>query len=202
MSVKIYNQLTEENLKELAEILKKDGTGVLPSDTIYGIFASSFSKKGIEKLYQFRGRDKSKPIIVHISNIDQIKDFSIQIDPKTKAFLEKIWPNKISVILPCDNQELAYLHRGTNSLSFRLIDHPILTQILEQAGPLSGASANIEEQKPSETIEEAQNYFSNLVDFYFDYGKISGPPSTVIKIKDGQIEVIRQGSFNIDQTSI
>ena len=82
-----------------------------------------------------------------------------------KKFLRANWPGPLSVILPAPGDEFKYLHRGANSLSFRLPDDNWLLNLLKKSGPLVAPSANIEGQAPAETIDQAVNYFDNKVDF-------------------------------------
>ena len=92
-------------------------------------------------------------------------------------------PGKTSIILPCPDEKFHYLHRGSNFLAFRLPADAPLRQFIYRTGPLVAPSANLEGLPPATTIEEAQNYFGDKVDFYIDGGKMEGSPSKLIKKK-------------------
>ena len=62
------------------KVFKKGGIVVLPTDTLYGLCISVFDKKDIEKIYKIKERDKTKPLIVLISSVDQLKLFDIKED--------------------------------------------------------------------------------------------------------------------------
>jgi L-threonylcarbamoyladenylate synthase len=188
--------LTSEQLK-LAILLKEGVPAVIPTDTIYGICASGLNKKAVEKVYKLRRRNPKKPCIILISKIEDLKLFRIKLTKKQKEILKKFWPGKVSMILDIKDKqkikELNYLHRGTNSLAFRLPRQPKwLLKFLEISGPLIAPSANWEGYEPAKTINEARNYFGkNAV--YYDGGKIIGKPSTLIKLNK-KIEILRKGS--------
>lgn len=187
---------SQSDLTSLIKVLK-DGIAVIPTDTLYGIVGSALNPQVVESIYQLRKRDKDKPMIILISSLDDLNLFIIKPDPKTKKILNSIWPNPVSVILPCTDQKFTYLHRGTDSLAFRIPNNEWLINLLQKTGPMVAPSANPEGQKPAETIEEAKQYFGDQVVVYFDQGKLSGDPSTLIKINDGDIEIIREGTYKI-----
>lgn len=179
---------------KIVDILNKEGVGVLPTDTLYGLAGQALSQKAVEKIYKIKKRASNKPFIILISSIKDLALFKVKIDEKDSNILEKYWPGKVSVILPCGEEKFSYLHRGTNALAFRLPDKKELIDILEETGPLVAPSANLEGEKPATTIEEAKKYFGKDIDFYLDEGILESPPSTLIKITDENIEVLRKGA--------
>jgi L-threonylcarbamoyladenylate synthase len=175
------------------KILKEGGIAIIPTDTLYGMVASAFDKKAIEKIYKIKNREKDKPLIVLISSVRQLKDFNIKGD------FTKIFQPKVSILLECKNHKFKYIHRGTGEIAFRLISkrNKNLYNFLEKVGPIVAPSANRESEKPAETIREAKEYFGNQVDYYLDGSRKIGEPSTLIRLKDGNIEILRQGVVKI-----
>lgn len=182
---------------DLAEELKLGKVAVIPTDTIYGIVGSALNKSTVERIYILRKRTPSKPMIVLISSLDDLKLFNIEVDEVTKNLLRSLWPNPVSVILPCNDPKFEYLHRGTNTLAFRMPRDDKLLEILKASGPLVAPSANFEGEKPAETIKEAKNYFGDEVDLYVDGSTLKGQSSTLVEIKKGKINILRQGAFKI-----
>ena len=178
---------SNEVIKEIGEDIKKGRIGVIPTDTIYGIVCSTMKKKSVEKLYKIRKRDSKKPMIILISSLKDLNLFSIKID---KKITDKYWPGKVSIIVPVE--KLEYLHRGKNSLAFRLPDNKALIKLIKISGPIVAPSANTEGDKPAETIEEAKEYFKDKIDFYVDCGKLKSKPSKIISLLNNNIEIIRK----------
>lgn len=173
------------------EIIKKGGIVVLPTDTIFGIVCQALNKKSVEKIYKLKKRNPEKPVIILISKIKDVEMFGIKIQPEEMKVLKKFWPGKVSIILPCKNKRFAYLHRGTNSLAFRLPKKESLINLLKKTGPLIAPSANPEGLSPSKNIKEAKDYFGEGVGVYLS-GKTSKKSSRIIKIEDGEIVEIRK----------
>lgn len=177
--------------EEIGEELKKGQVGILPTDTIYGLVGSALNAKTVERIYQLRKRQGDKPMIVLISSFADLRLFGIKLSLKQKRLLTKLWPNPISVILPCSNKKFAYLHRGTKTLALRIPKSKPLRKLLKKTGPLVAPSANLAHQKHAQTIKEAQQYFQNKVDFYVDEGQLTSPPSVLIALTDNKIKILR-----------
>lgn len=183
---------------KLIEGLKQGQIGVIPTDTIYGIVGSALNPETVEKIYKLRKRNIDKPFIILISSIDDLKKFGIRLKGEQKEFLEKHWPNSLSVILPVTSEKFKYLHRDKNSLAFRMPKNEQLLRLLNEVGPLVVPSANPEGERPSENIEEARKYFGKEIDFYIDGGIIEAAPSTLIELLgNGEFRILRQGSFSL-----
>lgn len=179
--------------RKLIHILNQGGIAVIPTDTIYGIVGSALDPEVVEKIYFLRKRNKSKPMIVLISDISDLKKFNVRLSAADLKILKKNWPGEVSVIFNVILKKFQYLHRGNKTIAFRMPDSKKLRNLLKKTGPLVAPSANTEGNPPSETISEAKKYFGNKVDVYVDGGKISGKPSTLISLKEGQITVLREG---------
>ena len=182
------------------KILKSGGIGIFPTDTIYGIVGSAFRPDAVEKIYFWRKRDFKKPPIILAASMDDIKNFGVAIDASTKKILSRVWPGKVSVILPISSrrkkalEKFKHLHRGTGTLAFRIPEPAWLRNLLEETGPLIAPSANFEGEPPALTIRAAKKYFGKNVDFYADAGRLVSKPSTLIKIEKGNVTVLREGA--------
>ena len=170
----------------------------MPTDTLYGLVASALSPEAVGRVYVLKNRSLQKPFIILISSFADLKTFEIVLEEETLKKLQKIWPGKVSFILPCSDEKFSYLHRGTKSLAFRIPDKSDLRELLKTAGPLIAPSANIEGNPPAQTIAEARNYFGGKIDFYIDGGELLGEPSTIIKFEAGGIKIVRPGGQKLE----
>lgn len=179
-------------------ILEEDGVVILPTDTLYGIIGRALSKKAVERIYVIKGRSENKPFIVLINSYEDLKTFGIKVNEDQAKILGKFWPGKVSVILPCKLAKWKYLHRGHESLAFRMIGkrNKNLFDLINKVGPLVAPSVNIQNEKPAETISEARKYFGEKIDLYINTGRKVSFPSTLVRINE-KIEILRQGSVKI-----
>ena len=185
------------DIKQVIQFLTLGKVGVIPTDTIYGIVGSALKPETVEKIYFLRKRSENKPMIILISSISDLERFNININKYQKKFLEENWPNPVSVVLPCYDRKFEYLHRGTNSLAFRIPKDKNLLEILKRTGPLVAPSANLQGKKSAENTDEARDFFQEEVDFYYDKGSMKSQPSTLIEFNNDSIKILRQGSFKV-----
>ncbi len=190
--------LNLKDVDQVIELLKIGRIGVMPTDTIYGIIGSALNPKTVKEIYSLRSRSSDKPLIVLIASLEDLKRFGIALTQQQKDFLISVWPNPVSVILPCPKEEFSYLHRGKNSLAFRMPKHEQLLKVLKKTGPLVAPSANFENSPPAEDINQARKYFGNNIAFYVDGGTVKSQPSTVIQLyEDGTKIVLREGNYRV-----
>jgi len=189
----------KNNWQKGIEILKNDGVVVLPTDTLYGIIGSAMSRKAVEKIYKIKGRNGNKPFIVLITSYKDLELFGIKLGGDQAKILKKFWPGKVSVLLSCRSLKFKYIHRGTKEIAFRMIGKRNLNlfNLIKKVGPIVAPSANKEGIKSAENIKGAKEYFNKEVDNYIDGGKKISTPSTLIRIKDDNVEILRQGKVII-----
>lgn len=182
-------------LSDAAKQLQVPGAvGVIPTDTVYGVVARAADEAAVARLYQVKHRDH-KPGTIIAANIDQLVELGIK--RRYLKAVEQYWPGSVSVEIP---HQVTYLHQGTGRQAFRIPDNADLQALLLQVGPLQTTSANEPGEAPANTIEEAKRTFGDKMDFYVDGGDLSANlPSTIIRIVDDAVEVVRQGAVHIDQ---
>jgi tRNA threonylcarbamoyl adenosine modification protein (Sua5/YciO/YrdC/YwlC family) len=181
-----------------ADVLNQPGAiAVIPTDTVYGVVARAIDQVAVKRLYELKHRHQ-KPGTLIAASIDQL--VALGIPRRYLTAVEQYWPGAISVVIP-SGLKLEYLDSGKHSLAIRIPDHIDLLKLLEQTGPLLTSSANMPGEPPANTIVEAREYFGDRVDLYQDGGDLSGhAPSTVIRIIDDAIEVLRAGAVKINES--
>jgi L-threonylcarbamoyladenylate synthase len=184
------------NDPELVALLKKGAVGILPTDTVYGLVCSAADPQAVVRLYAAKHREH-KPGTLIAATLQQLKDLGLHA--RYLKAVEQFWPGPVSVIIP--TTAVDYLRQGVAGLAVRIPDDGATQDLLTQVGPLLTTSANQPGEPIANTVEEARAYFGDTVDFYVDGGDMSGrPPSTVVRIVDDAIEVLREGAVKIDET--
>jgi tRNA threonylcarbamoyl adenosine modification protein (Sua5/YciO/YrdC/YwlC family) len=175
--------------------LRGGAVGVIPTDTVYGLVCVANNDAAVARLYVLKHREK-KPGTIIAANIEQLEELGLKA--RYLKAVAHYWPGSISVVIPCVN--LVKLHQGVGSLAVRIPSDKKLSALLEQTGPLVTTSANLPGQPPAQTTKEAEHYFGDRVDFYVDGGNLHDrEPSTVIRVVDDAVEVLREGAVIIDE---
>jgi L-threonylcarbamoyladenylate synthase len=182
------------------DLLRPGAIGIIPTDTVYGITARATDQAAAARLYRIKGRE-DKPGTVIAASLKQLEELGLKY--RYLKAVEQFWPGAVSVVIPASDPKLAYLHQGKMSLAVRIPDDKTLQGILSQTGPLLTSSANHPGEPPTVTIKQAKGYFGKQVDFYVDGGDLSNrQPSTVIRIIDDAIDVLRQGAVKIPENQV
>ncbi len=188
-----YNSLQD---KAIINSLQDGLIGVIPTDTVYGLACSALHQNSVSRLYGLKNRE-AKPGTLLAANIDQVIDLGIP--RRYLKAVEHYWPNSISIVVPTV-VTLRYLDQGIGSLAIRIPDDDVVHKLLLSTGPLITTSANKPGEQPSATISDAKAYFGDRVDFYVDGGDLSRRlSSTIIRVVDDTVEVLRQGSIKINE---
>ncbi len=184
-------------LSEGIALLKEGKIGVLATDTLYGVVGQALNKETVARIYTVRQRTPEKPMIILISDLGDLLQCGVHLSVNAEAIVNKLWPGEVSIVLPCQNEDFYYLHRGTKTLAFRMPKPIALRKLLVETGPLVAPSANPEGLPPATTIVEAEAYFADQVDFYVDGKKREREASTLIAIENNKVKVLRQGAVKI-----
>lgn len=169
---------------------------MLPTDTVYGLVARASDRAAVKRLYGLKSRE-GKPGTIIAASVDQLAELGLKA--RYLKAVEQFWPGAVSVVIPC-GPELEYLHDGKNSLAVRIPADEDLRAFLGQTGPLLTSSANHPGKPTATTLDAAREYFNGDVDFYVEGGDLSGrQPSTVIRIVDDAIEILREGAVKIKE---
>ena len=183
-------------MQDVVEVLKRPGAiVVIPTDTVYGVAARAVDQDAVARLYELKHRHH-KPGTLIAANIDQLVDLGIP--RRYLTAVEQYWPGAVSVVIPC-GPALSYLELDQYSLAVRVPSDANLTRLLEQTGPLMTTSANPPGKPTANTVGDAQAYFGDKIHHYQDGGSLAGrEPSTVVRIIDDAVEVLREGAVRIN----
>jgi len=196
--IKIKPDLVEgDKIKAIAEVLKREGVIVYPTDTFYGLGASCFSEKAIKKVYRLKRRSLSKPLSLLVSGMDMVQSIADDIPSLFWELAEKFWPGPLTIILKASSQLPRSFLGPKNSIGIRLPDILWLQELMNEAGfPITATSANISGEREIIRPEKVMAIFCGKVDLIADGGKAKGVlPSTVLDLTSSKPEIRREGAL-------
>ena len=186
--------MSNQQIYIINDILNNGGTCILPTETVYGIFASSKNKEGLEKIFEIKKRDKKKSIALlfhssgnalqylfkekKLSNEDFIK--------KNTDVIQSIMDTGTTVVFFKDNGE---------STGVRIPQNKIMQDLLSYHGsPVFGTSVNIAGEPAAIKFKDISPEILNSVNISAGLDEdVKGVPSTVIYIKENSITIKRYG---------
>lgn len=193
------------NISDLAQEISSGKTFIYPTETCYGLGSDATNHEAVEKVFEIKGREKEKPCILLFRDILMLRQYAV-FDQNLESRLVSYWPGALTVLLPIlPHTNLSPLLIPQNQkISCRISSHPFLQKLFEYCNtPIISTSANFSGQ-PSiyefSKIKEAFLFQKNAPDICIDAGDLPFcPASTIIEIKDGKIEIHRQGNVYIEE---
>lgn len=187
-------------LDEAISIIKSKQVVAIPTETVYGLAADAFDSKAVERIYEAKGRPSDNPLIIHISDSDQLKKIAKYIPKKAKSLMKAFWPGALTIILRKKKQVPFITTGGRESVGVRMPNHKVALELIKKTGPLAAPSAN-SFGKPSPTL--ALHVLEDLdgkIPLIIDGGKSNvGVESTIIDFTQKIPMILRPGGITIEQ---
>lgn len=185
----------ERSIQEAAKTIACGGVIAFRTDTFYGLGADPFNRDAVRKIKELKGREESKPILIVISERDQIDRF---IAERTRVFdllAESFWPGPLTLVGKAAPDVPEEMTGGTETVGVRLPgDDKVRALVHACGGALTATSANSSDQAPAKSAAEVRAYFGDLIDLIVDGGQArTDLPSTVVDATDLEPRLIREG---------
>lgn len=202
-TLRIYpSSVNDRFIERAADILRRGGVMIFPTDTLYAIGCSALSTPAIDKVCRLKRLNPLKNTLSIIcSDISQASEYA-RIDNKAFALLRAHTPGPYTFILPA-SQKLPKAFKGRHTVGVRIPDNLISRRLAEELGaPILTTSIPSEGLSDDEITHPAEitlRFESSGADLMIDGGQGSAIPSTVVDITDSSSpEVIRQGAGDDD----
>jgi len=166
---------------------------IFPTDTLPAI---GCLPKFSNVIYEFKKRDKDKPLILMGSEHEQLIDYVHESAKKDyDNIASKYWPGALTIVIPASEKQTLNLTSNDLTIGLRIPNSYIAQSLLRETGPLLTSSANISGSKGSTTVEGiALDFPSVKILGPIPWGKRSGKASTIIVWKkSGDWRLIREG---------
>lgn len=180
-----------------------------PTETVYGLGVNALSPSALETLFKRKGRDAKKAVSWLVRNIDDVARYA-QISPKALAILEQFLPGPMTLVLPVKDSVPDFATSFDRTVGFRISSDKYAESLVnefmaEHDAPLTCTSANVSSLATLTTPESIINQFK-MCDKKFagfsrvvDDGPRSGLPSTVVKVVDDELLLLREGVIPLSQ---
>jgi L-threonylcarbamoyladenylate synthase len=186
---------TVESYSRIAAVIANGGVIAFRTDTFYGLGADPFKHKGVQKIKELKGREGRKPILIVLSDLDQVPRFVAEPSQTFQLLAKTLWPGPLTLIGTAAALVLYEIKAGTKTVGVRLPDDDNVRALVRACGgALTATSANPSHQEPAKTAEEVFSYFGHAVDLIVDGGAArSAQPSTVVNVCKDKPRLIRDG---------
>lgn len=196
MKTKVYRQ-KDNKLEELAEILKTGGLVAIPTETVYGLAADGLNPEAVKKIFAAKKRPMDNPLILHISEINQIYDLVEELDQNYAEILAKLWPGPLTVILKKSSLIPDEVSAGLDTVAIRMPDKKLTRDLISLVGsPLAAPSANISGRPSPTSAQAVLKDMDGRIEAILDGGACKiGIESTVLDLSVWPVKILRPGYY-------
>jgi len=190
-----------DTLHAVVQMIRKGGVIAFPTSTLYGLGADANNPRAVERIFDIKGRQPHRPLLVLIRDKTCVSELVKEIPPKAVVLMEAFWPGGITVVLRAGERISSRLTGNTGKIGVRVPKHPVAAAIVSQLeGPLTGTSANLSGQGGCSDIACLEKQVSAQLDGVVDAGPLQGGRgSTVIDVTVDPPCVLREGTISEHQ---
>ena len=193
---------SEEDISLAASFIQDGDVVGMPTETVYGLAANALDTEAVKKIFVAKGRPSDNPLIVHISEFEDIEKYGLvkEVPAVAKLLADKFWPGPLTIIMPKSDSVPDITTGGLDTVAVRLPADINARRLINASGcPLAAPSANIS-GSPSPTT--ANHVFSDMqgkIPAIVDGGECKvGLESTVVSVKDDVVTILRPGGVTYE----
>jgi len=135
-------------IARVAKCLRDGGIIAYPTDTTYGIGCSIFNKKGIERIYRMKGRERNKPFSFICSSISEVTKFA-RVSNVAFKYLKRYLPGPYTFVMEATRDVPDLLLTRQKTVGIRIPDNRIcMDLVLALGNPIITTSANLSGEDP------------------------------------------------------
>lgn len=188
------------DLARAAEVIKKGGLVVFPTETVYGLGADATQEAAVASIYAAKGRPSDNPLIIHISTPNEAEAYTYTNEMYYRL-AEAFMPGPLTVILKSKDTVPMKTRGGLETVAVRCPSSEIARELIALSGvPIAAPSANLSGTPSPTSAKHVIDDMLGRVDVIIDGGDSEvGVESTIVKINDdGSLTLLRPGKITVD----
>ena len=186
------------SLEEAIAKLENGDVVAIPTETVYGLAADATNNIALKKIYEIKQRPADHPLIVHISDISQVKNWVTDFPEVAVKLAKAFWPGALTLVLPAKNHVSLLLRGGEPTIALRVPNHPITLALLKLSGlSVAAPSANLFTQISPTTMAHVEAGLGENIPVLDGGACQVGIESTIISVaSNGAWQLLRPGMIN------
>ncbi len=179
-----------------AAIVRRGGLVVYPTDTVYGLGCDPFDPRAVRRLFEAKRRS-AKPVPVLCSSTRKAESL-VEFSPKARQLAKEHWPGALTIVAPLRKSVPPDLTQGSSTLGVRVPASEDCRRLITLCGGwITGTSANLSGRQSAKTALEASRQIGERVDLILDGGTLNGEASTVVRVVQDTVTILRTGPVGV-----
>ena len=199
----IISNCTAEVIRAAALALKAGHIVAFPTETVYGLGADARNPEAVKRIYEVKGRPSDHPLIVHISSINQLDKWAVEIPDYAIVLARAFWPGPMTLILKRADIAKIFITGGQNTVGLRVPSDPMALALIREfekisdsaiAAPSANRFGQVSPTSGSDVFEELGQFLTDD-DLILDGGNSTiGIESTIIDCTGDKATILRNGA--------
>jgi L-threonylcarbamoyladenylate synthase len=188
-------------IEKVAGIVSMGGVVVFPTRGLYGLGADSQNPQAVKRVFDLKGRDYQKPLLVLIAGLHTLDTVSLLAGGVAVDLMRHFWPGKVTFVIPARKDLSPLLTGGSQKIGVRVPGHPVAAALVGALGrPLTGTSANLSGEAGCTHPDRLDPGLVGDVDGVLDAGPLrGGSGSTVVDICGDVPRILREGAVSASE---
>ena len=184
------------DIDKIVSVVDSGGLVITPTDTVYGIMGDSLDESVIRKVYSVKRRSFSKPLILLMSDVEMIKKYTSDISDVEWDLINHFLPGLVTIILKKNDLVNPLITSNSDYVGIRIPNNSELVEIIKKLGrPVISTSANISDRDVITRVDMISDELLSGIDYVYDGGEINNLSSTIIRVVDGKLVILRRGEL-------
>ena len=194
------NKEDVSNFKLAGEILRNGGLVGFPTETVYGLGANGLDEEAVKKIYKAKGRPSDNPLILHISEKEDLNELISDLPKEAEICMDRFWPGPLTMIFKKSDIVPDIITGGLDTVAVRMPNHEIARSIIREAKkPIAAPSANTSGRPSPTRASHVIEDMDGRIDMIIDGGNTGiGLESTVLDLSGECPMVLRPGKITLE----
>lgn len=190
-----YNTILTSDTEEAAKYIKNGELAAFPTETVYGLGADALNPEAVAKIFEAKGRPSDNPLIVHLPDFAEVKNYAENIPDIAYKLAENFCPGPFTIILKKRSIIPDITSGGLDTAGFRIPANETARRFLKECNtPIAAPSANISGSPSPTTAAHVLADMNGKIPVIIDGGSCTvGVESTVITVEDDTVNILRPG---------
>lgn len=191
------NKINTYIIREAGRILREGGLVAFPTETVYGLGADALNEHAAQKIYAAKGRPSDNPLIIHITNMDDLAKITSFIPEAAKVIADKYWPGPLTMIFDKSGIVPYGTTGGLDTVAVRMPSHEIAREVIDAGGGyIAAPSANTSGRPSPTTALHVEEDMTGKIDMIIDGGSVDiGVESTILDMTVVPPMILRPGAI-------
>lgn len=186
-------------MDKIAKSLLAGQAVVLPTETVYGLFAQALNEKAVDAVYELKKRPRDKALNLNVASKEQIYAYSKEQPAYLDQVIEAFLPGPLTIILKANDQVPSWVNSDLDTVGFRMPAHDKTLEYIASFGPLIGPSANVSGLPSGRVYKDILEQFEAPIEGLEDDAFLTGSDSTILDLSGAQAVILRQGALTKEQ---